>query len=495
MLDILEKSDGNEADLLEYLNRLPAELGKLYAHQVQQIKERELAVCIFQWLVTARTPLTVDGLYGVRMIQKAQKKSNRYELHKPMNPENIDLAIFRSLVREKCLPLVEILPDDTVRVVHTTVTEFLQGLPIGEDGTKCPPDFVVDEQEGNQVVALVSVAYLRFNHPDFLPSRSLYNYAVLEWAFHCQLAEKRVIACSPDRQVVTSFCEEPAFIAWLDARSQLDISFQLHFVLESRIKSRIHPTPLHIAVFFGLWELLGDHFRGQINTRDGAGSTPLHLAAAHSSAAVVHKLLEAGAQLNVRDMNDSLPLHRAVRRGNYEVLVTLVSQDPSLLNKRDKYKLTPFHIACQLGLTRCVEFLLTKGARVTDVGNGVESSDSPLGLAIANGHFEIVRNLLNHNKDLISECGKPLVHAARKGAMETVRFLCDEGADVSFRDGLGQTALHKACIAGNAPLVKYLLDKPVPVDPLDNSQRTPLYFAAEKGFLEIVNLLIMPRRT
>ncbi|GKZ33149.1 hypothetical protein AbraIFM66950_002933 [Aspergillus brasiliensis] len=490
-LDVLEQRDGDEDELLEQLERLPSELGQLYAHQLQQIDQRELAICIFQWIVTARTPLTIDGLYGVRMIQSAQKETDRYELHNPTAPSETKLAIFRRLVRDKCLPLVEILPDDTVRVVHTTVTEFLQGFPVGEDGTKCPPEFQVDEQQGNLFVALVSVAYLRFNHPDFLPSRSLYDYAVLEWASHSRLAEKQILACSPDRQVVTSFCEGPAFIAWLDARSQLDVPFKLYFALHSQAKDRIYPTPLHIAVFFGLWGLLGDHFRGHFtNTRDGAGSTPLHLAAAHSAAAVVHHLLVAGARTDMRDMNDSLPLHRAVRRGNYEALVTLANQDPSLLNERDKYKLTPLHIACQLGLIQCARFLLTHGASVAHIGDGVESVDSPLGLAIANGHFEIVRTVLNHNKDLISECGKPLVQAARKGAMETVQFLCEAGADVSFKDGLGQTALHKACIGGNALLVKYLLEKPVPVDPLDDSRRSPLYFAAEKGFVDIVDLLI-----
>jgi ankyrin repeat protein len=84
-----------------------------------------------------------------------------------------------------------------------------------------------------------------------------------------------------------------------------------------------------------------------------------------------------------------------------------------------------------------------------------------------------------------------LVQAARRGASKTVKFLCEARADISYKDFLGQTTLHKACISRKKDLVEYLLnDAKVPVDPLDQSQRTPLYFAAERGSLDIVNYLI-----
>ncbi|CCD51111.1 hypothetical protein BofuT4_P085800.1 [Botrytis cinerea T4] len=117
-------------------------------------------------------------------------------------------------------------------------------------------------------------------------------------------------------------------------------------------------------------------------------------------------------------------------------------------------------------------------------------SKSPIAFAIANGHLPAVRVLLEHDHFLAKECGKPLIQVARKGAIDIVRFLCHNKVDTSYKEGLGQTALHKACIVGNTTIVNELLSLSVPVDPLDKSERSPLYFAAEKGFLEVVDVLI-----
>ncbi|GAW23062.1 hypothetical protein ANO14919_126120 [Xylariales sp. No.14919] len=197
--------------------------------------------------------------------------------------------------------------------------------------------------------------------------------------------------------------------------------------------------------------------------------------------------MEVGANLSAADRNGSLPLHRAVRRGKWETVEELCSRDSTGINTRDNYKSTPLHIACQLGWTRCVEVLLAHNAEVITDDN---PDRSPIAIAVENGHFEVVRQLLQFDKGLIAHCGRPLIEAARRGSLETVKFLYEQGASLTFKGKFGQTALHKACIAQNKGLVDYLLSKDLDSDPIDDSKRTPLYYAAEKGNLYIVNALI-----
>ncbi|CAD6441286.1 cb3ba11b-506d-45aa-9e63-7c7903804476 [Sclerotinia trifoliorum] len=478
MLDILEKVPGNENLLLEELKKLPNDLAELYSNLLKEIKSPDLAVKTFRWLVTCKTPPTSDALHGVYKLSGG-----------PEN--NISRDRFRSFLIEKCSPLIEILENDTVRLVHTTVSEFLKGDSIEESRTKCPDLFLVRPGEGHQFVALICVKCLQLNQQDTQLSQNLYEYSVREWETHSKLGEVQIVDCSTDKEVLISFCTGPRFHAWLDARGQLDGRFKMYFALGHQ---RIYPTALHIVILFDLW-FLGEHFLCQdilhqkmLNARDATESTPLHLAASQGHPRIVRALLKAGARTDIKDMNDSLPLHRAVRRGNSETLIELVGRYNEVdLQARDKYKLTPLHIACQLGWDKCAEILINCGASVSDDTHAVES---PIAFAIANGHLPVVQVLLKHDPSLIKECGKPLIQAARKGANDIVEFLCDNKVDMSYKDGLGQTALHKACISGDLTMVKKLLSLSVPVDPLDNSERAPLYFAAEKGFLEIVDVLI-----
>lgn len=91
----------------------------------------------------------------------------------------------------------------------------------------------------------------------------------------------------------------------------------------------------------------------------------------------------------------------------------------------------------------------------------------------------------------MAHCGRPLIQAARRGSTEMVKYLCEANVDTSYKDLLGQTALHKACIFGRIDLVEYLLRKDrTSVDIKDLSGRTPLYFAAERGHLDVVNCLL-----
>lgn len=61
-----------------------------------------------------------------------------------------------------------------------------------------------------------------------------------------------------------------------------------------------------------------------INTRDGTGWTPLHLAAQAGRADVVRVLVERGADVDARDDRGGTPLHRALYHGQGDVAAVLI---------------------------------------------------------------------------------------------------------------------------------------------------------------------------
>jgi ankyrin repeat protein len=68
------------------------------------------------------------------------------------------------------------------------------------------------------------------------------------------------------------------------------------------------------------------------------------------------------------------------------------------------------------------------------------TSELPLGDAVRNGHFEIVKHLLDHGADpnAKTEGWPSLVHAAWLGRCEIVSLLLEAGANVNLRQLAGR---------------------------------------------------------
>jgi hypothetical protein len=86
---------------------------------------------------------------------------------------------------------------------------------------------------------------------------------------------------------------------------------------------------------------------------------------------------------------------------------------------------------------------------------------------------------------------KDLLAAARKGDVETVRALLDNGLDVNSKTESGATALFFACDLGNLDLVKLLLDRGADVNAVDTSYHaSALAWAMQKDRLDIMKVLL-----
>ncbi|KAE8214914.1 hypothetical protein CF327_g1742 [Tilletia walkeri] len=85
----------------------------------------------------------------------------------------------------------------------------------------------------------------------------------------------------------------------------------------------------------------------------------------------------------------------------------------------------------------------------------------------------------------------PLHYAAKEGRLDIVRWLVSEaGAMVDLEDREGETALHKAALAGKLPICTFLLTNDASPEAADSDGWTPLHNACSRGYLDIVRLLV-----
>ena len=211
-----------------------------------------------------------------------------------------------------------------------------------------------------------------------------------------------------------------------------------------------------------------------VNGKNKAGYTALHLAAKKGHVEVVKVLLEAKADIGLVSKSGKTALHYvAYYNGNLD-LAKLLLNVGAPVNVLDKRRKTPLDYAVSRRNDALVELLLAKGARTGkelraetdihyaaangyadavkrfienggDVNGGDKGGYTALQYAAYNGYIEVVRVLVESKADVNAAANKPkksaLHYAAQKGRKEIALLLLDKGADVNALDKAGRTAL------------------------------------------------------
>ena len=119
-------------------------------------------------------------------------------------------------------------------------------------------------------------------------------------------------------------------------------------------------------------------------------------------------------------------------------------------------------------LQQC-KILIKQGA---DARGNSKHTDTPIMIASRSGHSEIVRLLISHgantNDRSRGDNDSPLIFAGRGGSTDVARLLIAHSADVSCRDAFGFTALMWAASKGHLEIVDLLLENGA--DPFDRSK-------------------------
>ncbi|XP_044151009.1 transient receptor potential cation channel subfamily A member 1 isoform X1 [Bufo gargarizans] len=141
----------------------------------------------------------------------------------------------------------------------------------------------------------------------------------------------------------------------------------LNVSLYSKTKNK--RSALHFAALYGRYNTCDRLLRfvpdaTLLNDADEKGMTPLHLAAENGHDRIAFLLLKKGALL-LSDYRGWTALHCAAFGGYTRTIKVLLDTSIALIDKADKEKNTPLHIAAREGHSKAVGLLLESGASVT----------------------------------------------------------------------------------------------------------------------------------
>lgn len=223
-------------------------------------------------------------------------------------------------------------------------------------------------------------------------------------------------------------------------------------------------------------------------------------------------------------------IHQAAETGDIEKIEALLAKDPSSIDKKDSYGMTPLHWAVDKKHTHAVEILIAKGANIdardkngdTPLDYAINKEDSsmatmlllagakvsgkedevkemlkkisPLHRAVRDENLGNVKTFLEKYPDQVNardETGRtPLYWAAREDNIEICEILLSHGADVNAATPDGWTPLHTAVYNKNPRIVVLLIEKGADVNVKNSDSETPLHWAARRGEKALIEPLI-----
>lgn len=136
-----------------------------------------------------------------------------------------------------------------------------------------------------------------------------------------------------------------------------------------------------------------------------------------------------------------------------------------------------------------VKNLMGSGGRI----NAMSPKGTPLYLAAASGHAEVVWNLLRQGADPdrgLPDGTTPLMSAASVGHKRVVDLLLDAGASVDARNDKGETALSYAALNSQLVVTKRLLGAGADVNVVNETGKSLLMRATARNDLLLSEVLV-----
>jgi ankyrin repeat protein len=178
---------------------------------------------------------------------------------------------------------------------------------------------------------------------------------------------------------------------------------------------------------------------------------------------IARLLIENHADISIYDNNSETVLeHLFVKFKNESAILSFLKSLPNIHVTDNYEKNTALHYAARYNYTRCIDYLLSKGANVNCVNS---QRQSPVFFAVKRGHWQSLELLCQYgaNLDIQDTAYKkhwsPIFYAISNSDHRCSELLINHGADSNHADYLGWTPLLYAIKNGNERIIYSLLER------------------------------------
>ena len=165
-----------------------------------------------------------------------------------------------------------------------------------------------------------------------------------------------------------------------------------------------------------------------------------------------------GANLYRENKFGDTPIKTAITKGDLEMLQILLPEGSTINLPSDKYIMNLYYFA-KIGKHNVFQFLLYRRANI------------------------------NAQNKWDSSCLKKAISDNDRN-IETIIFICENGADVNIADNYGNTPVSYAAMIGNIEILRYLHSQGGNINTTNHEQNSPLCFAATNGDIESPRYLV-----
>ncbi|CAH0050929.1 unnamed protein product [Clonostachys solani] len=419
------------ADIKSVIGQLPVDLNALYTDLLNDQAKRSAVEprvqhLILQAVTHATRPLRLLELTDLVMVA---------------NPDNNarNVKDTKSLIRAACGPLLELLADETVSVIHHSFTEYLKGTTRTQDSSGYP---ILSFGSTHAQLALACLHYLQSgcleesedteeddDPSDPSPKRvqlrlkhPFLEYASQNWYHHARQSENAGHSQTEINVQIRSFLSlEGKIRNWLPMEA-----YQLPKVLGIYLH-------LHVPAQTGLISYFREALASDVPASQNHRKTALQRAAAAGHTSIVRELIAAGTDPDPDDAAGLKPLHYAAEKNHHEVAKVLLEAGVDPLTPKTKTE----------SWSGCTPPPCTLG-------------ETPLMYACRNGHLETVKVFLDFVEDAEIR-HRALCWASGRGRSQIVATILQHpGIDINTKFE-GTTPLFRACSNPDASTIKSLL--------------------------------------
>lgn len=498
-----------------------------------------LAQKMFKWIVCAKRPMLLTELTEAVAFKATDRSWNR---EKVLDAVRLYQAGGNLVILDE--------KDDTVRLAHHTVQQFLLNLPDHQSALASPFHFRLPEADLE--AGKICIAYLSFSDferqistlrpQDAMPVIALplpaailerttskigltfgvsrlFNFAhYLRTGQYSQEAEKTInidfskyakLKVEPPQKMQEKYLFlNYAIENWISHTSNLSDDNKDMWRLFKKLAIN-KPLPFDIRPWGDVDDSNAVTYRMLLRWATSAEHVPLMSLVPQSyftdgqmllemalkgQVAMVELLLNMGLDIETKDnLDGQTALIRAAMVGHADLVKLLLAQGADIEANDNKGR-TALGVAVEKGHTSVALLLVTNGVNTTASNNLKQMS---LTWVAENGHTHMIEFLLAMGANIDANDYRnrtALSLAAEKGHTDVIELLLAKGANIEARDNWGgATALIRATVENQLAAVELLLANGANVEATDNERRTALHEAAMRGHTDVVKLLLIKK--